>query len=179
MNVRSLDIEGLYVIESFVFRDHRGAFVKPYNEVSFGGAGLKPAFKECFFSSSKMGTLRGMHFQIPPSPQAKLVCAVSGKVVDVALDLRRNSPSYGEHRALELSEDEFLAFYIPEGFAHGFQVLSESATLLYLLTENYDPQFDRGIRYDSFGMEWPLASPVLSDRDLRFPELKDFDSPFE
>ncbi len=148
--------------------DLRGQFLKPFSKK------LLPDFdvQECFFSHSTRGVLRGMHFQLPPFEQDKLVVCLSGRVLDVALDLRN-----GSLYSTELSADQPRALFIPKGFAHGFYALDD-ALLGYWVNSSYSAEHDQGIRWDSFGFNWPLKRPVLSERDKRLPKLSEFVSPF-
>ncbi len=132
-----------------------------------------------YYSVSSKGVLRGMHFQTPPSAYAKLVYVSHGRVLDVALDIRKGSPTYGKALAKELSLEAATALYLPSGFAHGFLSLEDGSVVNYAQTAGYDPAHDGGIRLDSFGFDWGVASPILSDRDKTFPTLAAFDSPFD
>jgi len=119
-----------------------------------------------------------MHFQLPPFDQSKLAYIVSGKVLDVIVDLRKNSPTFGDYLSVELSEYNNKSVYIPKGLAHGFGVISKSSTVIHLTTSEYSQKHDQGIRWDSFGMKWPIEKPIVSDRDRDFKKLSEFDSPF-
>lgn len=161
-----------------VARDARGAFVKILHAEVFEGQGLESHFTEIYYTSSRWGSVRGMHFQIPPHQHAKLVHCVSGRVLDVVLDLRLSSPTFKRHLTFELNSEVGAGVYIPPGCAHGFATLSEEATLLYMVTSMYDAGHDRGVRWDSIGAPWPVANPIISSRDAALPELADFDTPF-
>lgn len=178
MDFQQTDIEGLFLIKPFVFEDERGTFVKTFHEEEFKKQGLEADFKESFYSESVKGVVRGMHFQLPPHDHAKLVFSTSGKVLDVVVDLRRSSKTFGKYQSFELSSENKNMLYIPRGLAHGFCAVSDKATLFYFTTSVHNKEHDAGIRFDSFGFDWPVTQPVLSPRDLNFPELKDFDSPF-
>lgn len=178
MKFLKTELRGVYVIEPRVFQDDRGLFIKIFHEQTFKESGLSCDFKEVFYSTSMKDVIRGMHFQIPPQDHAKLVYVVSGKIFDVVLDIRKNSPTFGKCLSVELSDDNKKSIYIPSGFAHGFCVLSDEATVIYMQTTMHSPEHDSGIRWDSFGMEWGIKNPILSQRDKNFPELKKFDSPF-
>lgn len=158
--------------------DARGRFLKLFHRDAFAALGLCADMAEVFCTTSHRHVIRGLHFQSPPHQHAKLVCCLEGAVQDVALDLRRDSPRYGEHVSLELSAEAGNALYLPAGFAHGFCVLSDSATLLYLTSHEHAPTHDAGIAWDSAGIAWATPSPVLSARDQHHPRLADFDSPF-
>lgn len=178
MEFRTTEIEGLFLIKPFVHSDERGTFVKTFREDKFNEHGLDADFKESFYSESVKGVVRGMHFQLPPHEHAKLVFCMSGEILDVVVDLRKNSPTYGKFQAFELTAENKHMLYLPKGMAHGFCSLSESGTLYYLTGSVHNPASDTGIRYDSFGFEWPVANLIVSDRDKSFIPLKEFDSPF-
>lgn len=168
------DIEGLKVIESTMFGDERGYFMETFQRNEFALAGLPVDYAQDNQSKSKRGVLRGLHFQ-KKYPQGKLVRVVLGEVYDVGVDLRQGSSTYGKHYGLMLSAENKLQFYVPEGFAHGFLVLSETAVLIYKCTRFYDPADEGGIIWNDpgIGVDWPLdgISPILSDRDLQWPRL--------
>lgn len=158
--------------------DARGSFLKTYHEDTFRALGLCTSWREEFVTTSARGVIRGMHFQVPPMQHTKLVMCLAGRVMDVVLDLRVSSPTYGQHAAVVLSADSANGLYIPEGFAHGFQALEEGSTLLYKVSSIHSPEHDRGLRWDSFGFEWPLADPALSPRDETFGLFANFQTPF-
>jgi len=173
-------ISNLYQLTLPAFPDARGLFVKTFHQSTLLAAGIDFQLKESYFSVSKKDVIRGMHFQLPPHQHAKIVFCPAGEILDVALDLRKNSPTYGQHFAARLSAENHQALYIPEGFAHGFKALTEGAMTYYLVSSEYHPASDSGIRYDSFGMDWGVNvdAPVLSDRDKSFVGLAEFESPF-
>ncbi len=171
-------LAGLYTIQLPHFEDARGTFQKCFHEGLFASAGIEFTLRESYFSRSAKGVIRGMHFQTPPAQHAKIVWCPAGKILDVALDLRKNSPTYGQAFSQELSEENHRAFYLPEGFAHGFKALTEGALTFYLVSSVHSPAHDAGIRWDSFGFDWGADVPVLSERDKGFGELADFNSPF-
>lgn len=182
MNVIKTDIEGVVIIEPRIFPDSRGYFFESYNKEVFDRE-VKPVdFVQDNESCSSRGVMRGLHFQKPPYTQAKLVRCVKGRVLDVAVDIRKGSPTYGKHVAVELSEENHRQFFIPRGFAHGFAVLSDVAVFQYKCDNYYAPQADGGIsiRDTSLGIDWQIdpAEALLSDKDLKHPLLADFDSPF-
>jgi dTDP-4-dehydrorhamnose 3,5-epimerase len=161
------------------FMDERGVFVKTYNQPLFQEAGISFTLKESYYSISARHVIRGMHFQLPPHQHAKIVFCPVGAILDVIVDLRKTSPTYQQYAARELSAVNQQAFYIPEGFAHGFKALTDGALTYYLVSSSYHKDADTGIRYDSIGMDWDTAQrPVLSPRDLSFPALEAFLSPF-
>jgi len=159
--------------------DARGRFVKCFHAPSFAARGLDHEFAEAFYTTSRLGAIRGMHFQLPPHAHAKLVWCVAGTMLDVLLDLRRGSPTYGEHVVQELDDSVPKGLYIPPGIAHGFYATSERSILAYMVTSVHSPQHDSGVRWDSFGVAWPDTSPIISPRDATLPALKDFVTPFE
>ena len=179
-NVLPTNLAGLVCLQPRIFTDHRGSFVKTFHDQMFRDLGLPFETREEFFSTSGKNVIRGMHFQAPPADHAKLVYCVSGAVLDVILDIRSQSPTYGQVAAQELSEANRRALYIPAGFAHGFLSLTEGSLMVYKTSTVHNPACDKGVRWDSFGFQWPLAgvTPVLSKRDLELPPLADFNSPF-
>lgn len=187
MNIIKTDIDGLLILEPKVFADSRGYFFESFSERDFNAAleenGLdKVEFVQDNESMSSYGVMRGLHFQRPPYTQAKLVRCVRGAVLDVAVDLRKGSPTYGKHVAVELTEDNHRQFFIPHGFAHGFSVLSQTAVFQYKCDNYYAPQSEGGISLldDSLGIDWkiPVQEAILSEKDKKHPLLEDFDSPF-
>lgn len=175
-------IEGLVVVEPTVFGDSRGYFMETYNYNDFKAAGLDMIFVQDNQSKSKKGVLRGLHYQ-KKNPQGKLVRVVSGEVYDVAVDLRKGSKSYGKWYGVLLSAENKRQFYIPEGFAHGFLVVSDTAEFVYKCTRFYDPTDEGGLLWNDteIGVEWPISEGMeilLSDKDTKNPLLKDIDSPF-
>lgn len=171
--LRRTGIPGCVEIIAQVRRDTRGCFVKVFHATWFKAHGLRTDFVEQYYSVSRRGVLRGLHFQKPPAQHAKLVFCIQGKVLDAAVDLRPQSPSYGHHVLRQLSAERANMLYIPEGLAHGFYVLSESATLVYAVTSTYDPACDTGIHWNSAGIIWPDKHPAVSQRDEKLPPLKD------
>ena len=158
-------------------QDARGSFTKPYSRAVRDLLGSDPALAEVYWSQSVAGTIRGMHFQLPPTAIGKVVFATAGRVRDVVLDLRVGSPAYGTFDVFELAADG-SAVVVPRGCAHGFEVIDGPACLVYLQDGDFDPDTDAGIRWDSFGMEWSTDQPVVSARDQSLPSLAQFDSPF-
>jgi dTDP-4-dehydrorhamnose 3,5-epimerase len=183
MKIKKTSIEGLVIVEPEIFRDGRGYFYESYNARDFETAtGVKVEFVQDNQAFSRYGVLRGLHFQLPPHDQAKLVSVVRGRVLDVAVDLRKGSPTYGRYEAVELSGDNHLRLFIPRGFAHGYLVLSRTALFQYKCDGFYAPKAEGGLAWDDpdIGIKWPLAPEelMLSPKDLRHGLLKDFDSPF-
>lgn len=183
MDVIKTAIEGVVIIEPKVFKDQRGYFFESFSQREFEEKVRKISFVQDNESMSSYGVMRGLHFQRPPFTQSKLVRCVRGSVLDVAVDIRRGSPTFGRHVAVELSEDNHRQFFIPKGFAHGFAVLSESAVFQYKCDEFYHPEADGGISIldESLGIDWriPADKAILSDKDLKHPRLCEFESPFE
>ena len=172
----------MVIIEPDVFGDDRGYFFESYNQARFDAAVRPVRFVQDNESRSVYGVMRGLHFQRPPHAQAKLVRCVRGRVLDVAVDIRVGSPTYGQHVAVELSEENHRQFFIPRGFAHGFAVLSDVAVFQYKCDNYYCPEADGGIAItdSSLGIDWRTdpAAAILSDKDLRHPLFDRFDSPF-
>lgn len=183
IEVIKTDIEGVLIIEPKVFGDARGYFLESFNAKDFAEkTGLNINFVQDNESMSSYGVMRGLHFQNPPYTQSKLVRCVKGAVLDVAVDIRKGSYTYGKHVAIELTEDNHRQFFVPKGFAHGFAVLSEVAVFQYKCDNFYAPQADDGISIldDSLGIDWriPTEKALLSEKDTKHALLKDFDSPF-
>lgn len=168
-------IDGLFIITPRVFPDERGFFLESYKAGEFAAAGIRDAFVQDNHSRSVRGVLRGLHFQRPPHAQAKLVRVTHGLVWDVAVDLRRGSPTFGRWLGIELGEENRKMLYIPRGFAHGFVTLSDGAELLYKCGAEYDKDSDGGVRWDDpdLAIDWPLPDVKLSDKDAALPRLKD------
>lgn len=183
MNVIKTPIDGVVIIEPRIFTDARGYFFESYSKREFDEKVRPVDFVQDNESCSTRGVMRGLHFQRPPFTQSKLVRCVRGRVLDVAVDIRKGSPTYGQHVAVELSEENHLQFFVPRGFAHGFAVLSDTAVFQYKCDNYYAPQADGGISIAdaSLGIDWQIdpARAILSEKDTNHPLLKDFDSPFE
>lgn len=173
-----LAISGVYRVKNFVAEDHRGLFVKTFHNGLFEAIGFHDLFRESYYSVSKKNVLRGMHFQQPPYDHEKLVSVSAGKILDVILDIRKTSPTYGKFVAVEIPEHSHSVF-IPRGCAHGFLTLSDTATVTYSVTTVYQKEADDGIRWNSFGFRWPVADPILSERDRSFGSLQQQSSIFE
>ena len=183
MEILDTDIEGPKILKPRIFNDSRGYFFESYSKRCFDEEIAKVDFVQDNQSRSSYGVIRGLHFQRPPYCQAKLVRCVKGKVLDVAVDIRKGSPTYGKHVAVELSEDNHLQFFIPHGFAHGFSVLSDVAVFQYKCYDYYHPEAEGGISLldPNLGIDWRIdpSKAILSDKDLRHCMLQDFDSPFK
>lgn len=182
MNIIETSIPGVLILEPRVFTDARGYFFESYSKREFERAVGPIDFVQDNESKSQYGVIRGLHFQAPPFAQAKLVRCVRGRVLDVAVDIRKGSPTYGRHVAVELSEENHLQFFIPRGFAHGFSVLSDEAVFQYKCDNYYAPQADGGISLldPSLGIDWRIdpSKAILSEKDTKHPPLANFDSPF-
>lgn len=178
MNIKPTKFEDVKIIESNSFSDQRGSFTKVFNDEDFGKMGLHLEFQEIYYSVSQKNVIRGMHFQLPPYEHDKLVHVISGSVIDVVVDLRKDSPHYKEYLAVHLTDCLPTALYIPKGFAHGFKSLEDNTIMLYQVTSGYQPQCDSGIAYDSIGYDWGIEEPILSERDRQFIALDKFESPF-
>ncbi|MCQ2220330.1 MAG: dTDP-4-dehydrorhamnose 3,5-epimerase [Prevotella sp.] len=188
MEVINTDIDGVLIIEPRVFKDARGYFFESFSQREFDEKaapilGHTVNFVQDNESMSSYGVMRGLHFQRPPYTQSKLVRCVKGAVLDVAVDARKGSPTYGKHVAVELTEDNHRQFFVPRGFLHGFAVLSETAVFQYKCDEFYHPEADGGVSIvdDSLGIDWkiPTADALLSEKDTKHVLFKDFDSPFD
>ena len=170
------EIPDVILIKPSVIKDHRGFFMESYHIEKFSMGGIDCTFVQDNHAKSIQNTLRGLHFQVN-FPQAKLLRCLKGKVFDVAVDIRKNSPFYGKWVGEELSEENKYQLFIPEGFAHGYYVLSETAEITYKCSEVYHPEDEQGFRWDDpeIGIEWPETEPILSRKDQLLPFLKDFD----
>ena len=183
MEIIKTHLDGVVIIEPKVFKDARGYFFESFSQREFDAKVRPIQFVQDNESMSTYGVMRGLHFQRPPYTQSKLVRCVKGAVLDVAVDIRKGSPTYGQHVAVELSEDNHRQIFIPHGFAHGFAVLSDVAVFQYKCDNFYHPESDGGISIKdlSLGIDWhiPTEQAILSDKDTKHPCLKDFISPFE
>lgn len=183
MEIINTAIDGVVIIEPRIFTDARGYFFESYSKREFDEKVCPVDFVQDNESCSTRGVMRGLHFQRPPFTQAKLVRCVKGRVLDVAVDIRKGSPTYGKHVAVELSEENHRQFFVPRGFAHGFAVLSDVAVFQYKCDNYYAPQADGGISIAdaSLGIDWQIdpAEALLSEKDTKHPLLADFDSPFD
>ena len=182
MEVIKTAIDGVVIIEPKVFKDARGYFFESFSQREFEEKVRKVNFVQDNESMSSYGVMRGLHFQRPPYAQSKLVRCVKGRVLDVAVDIRKGSPTYGEYVAVELTEDNHRQFFIPRGFAHGFSVLSERAVFTYKCDNLYHPEADGGILLidPALHIDWqiPTEQMILSEKDKHHPLLQDFDNPF-
>jgi dTDP-4-dehydrorhamnose 3,5-epimerase len=174
LNVLETSLPGVLILEPIAFEDQRGFFIETYNRGRFRELGIEDEFVQDNHSHSCSGVLRGLHFQ-EPNPQGKLVRCTLGSVFDVAVDIRRGSPTFGQWTGTELSEKNMRLFWVPPGFAHGFCVTSDAADLVYKCTALYDRQYDRGVAWNDpdLGIPWPIENPLLSEKDRLAPRLAD------
>ena len=177
IKVTKCPIEGLYIIEPAVHGDNRGYFMETYSQRDMAEAGLNMVFVQDNQSMSVKGVLRGLHFQAYPHEQAKIVRCIKGKIFDVAVDIRKNSPTFGKYVKVELSEDNKQMLYIPAGFAHGFVVLSQDAEIVYKTSAEYAPDFDRGLLWcdETVNIDWEIDFPILSEKDKKQPRIRELD----
>lgn len=182
MEVTKTNIDGVFIIEPKVFKDQRGHFFESYNKLNLEEFGINYTFVQDNQSKSSYGVIRGLHFQKPPHAQTKLLRVVEGTIIDVAVDIRKGSQTYGQHVAVELSDENFKQLLIPAGFAHGFSVLSDTAIVQYKCTDYYHPETEGGILFNDadLDIDWqiPLDEAVLSEKDLKHPSFAEFNSPF-
>ncbi len=171
---QKLEIPDVILIKPKIFGDDRGFFMETYKKSDFEKIGIKKEFVQDNHSKSVKGVLRGLHYQLNPKPQGKLVRVVKGSILDVAVDIRKNSPTFGKWVSAVLSEENRHMLWVPEGFAHGFLTL-EDAEVLYKTTNEYSPELDRGILWndEQIGIDWGIENPILSDKDKKLPSLKD------
>ncbi len=178
MMIMQVPLPGAALIELPMFPDDRGIFVKAFHDTTLKATGIDFDLKESYFSLSHKDVIRGMHFQTPPHQHSKIVFCPRGAILDVIVDLRKASPTYGQCHAEVLSEENHRAYYIPEGFAHGFKALTPEAMTYYLVSSEYSKESDTGIRWDSIGFDWDCVTPIVSARDRSFQSLSEFNSPF-
>jgi dTDP-4-dehydrorhamnose 3,5-epimerase len=178
MTINKTPFDGLYVLETINFQDNRGGFQKLFNYEFFKEHGLDTDFKEFYYSVSQKNVVRGMHFQLPPFDHTKLVYVSKGRIKDVCVDIRKQSPTYGKCFSLELDDQQAKYLYIPRGFAHGFLSMEDGSIVNYAQTSCYSKEHDCGISQKSIGFDWGIDNPIVSGRDLTFVDLKDFNSPF-
>lgn len=171
-------LPGCIELRPRIVSDIRGRFVKTFHKQAFEEIGLNTDWTEEYYSVSIKNVLRGLHFQLPPYDHEKLVYCTSGTVFDVVLDLREDSPTFRCYAAFNLDAEKSNIIYIPKGMAHGFLTLSETAVMMYKVSTVYTPEYDTGILWNSAGIPWPVVEPILSERDKKFPLLKNFCSPF-
>jgi dTDP-4-dehydrorhamnose 3,5-epimerase len=175
-------LKGAYIIKLNVFQDERGFFVETYSEKVFQENGIDAKFVQDNHSlSARKGVLRGLHFQLPPNDQAKLARVTRGKVLDVIVDIRKNSPTYGKWEGVELSAENFKMLFVPRGFAHAFLTLEDNTEFIYKVDNFYSPESDSGIIWNDpdLAIDWPIENPTLSEKDAKLQKFKDFNSPFK
>jgi len=178
MKIRKTKIPGCYEIHPVVFKDERGSFVKTLNNEIFRNNGIETTFAEEYYTVSRKGVLRGLHFQNPPMAHKKIVYCPIGEVIDAVLDLRKGSPTYGQYLIFNLSAEEANIIYIPEGLAHGFYAKTETVLMIYKTTTLYTPELDSGILWNSAGIPWPALDPIISKRDASFIPFIEYNSKF-
>lgn len=176
--VKPSNLPGCYELQPIIFNDERGKFVKVFHDQDFAELGLETAFTEEYYSTSKKNVIRGMHFQLPPMDHVKFVYCIVGEVMDVVIDLRVGSPTFGHYAVFELSAEKSNCVYIPKGMAHGFYVQSEQAIMVYKCSSVYSTAHDAGVLWNSVGIPWPTSEVILSARDKSFPKFERFISPF-
>lgn len=173
--IKETEIESLLIIEGLNFNDNRGSLIKPFSELFFNSQlALNLHFKEVWFTKSHKNVIRAMHLQMGPNACEKLVSVIQGAVIDVVLDIRETSKTFGKWFEIELKEEETKALYIPKGCAHGYKVIRENTVTMYMATDINVPKCDVGIRWDSFGYNWKTENPIISQRDMELPSLSDF-----
>lgn len=178
MELIATPLEGCYQIRPFFAQDERGTFVKTFHAERFAALGLPTEWREEYYSGSRKRVIRGMHFQTPPHDHEKLIYCMYGKVLDVVLDLRKKSTTFGKSFSIELDAQHGHGLIIPCGLAHGFLSLTDNALMAYKVTTVYECEHDKGIRWDSFEFDWGLTNPIVSVRDCLHPKFTDFISPF-
>lgn len=178
MEIIETGFKGLYILQTVNFQDNRGGFQKLFNFDFFQANGLDCDFKEFYYSVNKKGVRRGMHFQVPPHDHTKVVYVSKGRILDVCVDIRKDSKTYGKCFSIELDDQKAQYLYIPKGFAHGFLSLEEGSIVNYAQTSCYNKECDCGILQDSIDFDWGIENSIASGRDLTFPKLSEFNSPF-
>lgn len=178
MEIKDTFIKDVYIIKNFKNNDYRGSFEKIFNNNMFKDKGLNTNIKEVYYSISQKNVIRGMHFQTPPYNHDKIVKVLKGNVIDVIVDLRKTSSTYGKVIEYQLNSNNNESIYIPTGCAHGFKTLEDDTIMLYLVSSEYNKEHDDGIRWDSIEYDWNIENPNVSERDENFIEFKDFISPF-
>lgn len=178
MELIKTNFNGLFILQHKVFHDNRGIFVKTYNQEIFKYLNIDLEIKERYYTISNKNVIRGMHFQTPPHDHVKLVTVLNGKILDVILDIRMNSPTYGKYFSIYVEGSDGKTLYIPKGFAHGFKALADDTIVEYNQTTVYAPDCDAGILYNSFGFNWGINEPIISERDNNFESFENFNTPF-
>jgi dTDP-4-dehydrorhamnose 3,5-epimerase len=178
IQIKETELEGVLELSVKLFEDNRGLFIKTYDYKTFSEIGISENFVEEFFTISKKGVFRGMHFQIPPHDHSKLVYCTSGEVVDLVVDLRKESKTFGKTIQFSLSAEKYNMVYIPKGFAHGFYTISDLTTMVYKVSSLHSPDHDTGILWSSLPITLPYQNLIISNRDKSFKTFQDFESPF-
>lgn len=178
MEIQTTNILGCYEISPNIFNDLRGSLIKTFHHPTFKKAGLDTIFKEQIYTISEKNVIRGMHFQNPPYDHTKLIYCVDGEVYDFIVDMRVGSPTYSKIFSTILNSTKANMVYIPSGCAHGYCTLTNKSKVIYNVTTIYNPDFDSGVKWDSLGIKWPISDPILSEKDLKLPEFKNFSNPF-
>ena len=178
MELHATELDGCLELGLDPASDDRGLFLKLFQVSAFEHLGLQLGIRELFVSRSHLGVVRGLHFQLPPKELVKLVICLNGSVFDVVVDLRVGSPTYGHHATIELDERRCNAVFVPKGCAHGFATTSDEAVVAYAVSEEFDPECDSGIHWGSAGITWPVARPIVSERDEHLVPFDRFESPF-
>lgn len=176
--VRESKIPGVFLLKPKIFADERGTLIKPYHSESFNALGLHSEYNEELVVRSKRGVIRGLHFQLPPLPQIKVVSCVKGRIFDVAVDIRKGSPAYGEWDGYILDDENNYVLYVPEGMAHGYAVYEENTVVCYRMSNIFSPELDSGIKWDSAGVEWGIENPGISEKDKNLIPLCRLDTRF-
>lgn len=179
MKIKSTKLEGVFIIDNFNASDERGSFIKTFNSNTFKEYGLDFEIRESYYSVSKKNVIRGMHFQKPPHDHQKIVICNVGSIIDVVMDIRHNSSTYGKCLAINLKADENQAIYIPKGFAHGFQSLEDNTSVIYFVTTEYNKYSDSGILWNSINFDWEIDNPIISSRDSSHIEFINYKSDFK
>ena len=178
MKISKVKFEGVFIIENFHHQDNRGDFIKNFNSDIFLSYGIDFVMKESYFSINKKNVIRGMHFQLPPSEHSKLVTVTNGKILDVLVDLRKESKTYLKTFKVEISNENKISLFIPTGIAHGFKSLKNNTYVNYYVDSVYNQKDDFGVRYNSFDFDWEISKPILSEKDKSLLPLNKFISPF-
>ncbi|KMT22632.1 dTDP-4-dehydrorhamnose 3,5-epimerase [Clostridium cylindrosporum] len=176
--INKTNIEGPIEIIPNIFTDHRGVSIKPFHSDTFKRLGLEYDFNEDLMVTSNKGVLRGLHLQKPPYEQAKLIYCVKGSIFDVAVDVRKESLTYGQYACFYIDAKKHNIVYIPAGFAHGYLVIEDDTTVIYKMSSIYSPSHEDGIRWDSINIPWPIKEPILSEKDNKLPPFNSFISEF-
>ncbi|RDY24515.1 dTDP-4-dehydrorhamnose 3,5-epimerase [Romboutsia maritimum] len=172
--IKTTELDGCIEIIPNIFKDKRGVSSKIYHNTSFKKIGIKEEFKEDLIVTSKKGVIRGLHFQNKPFEQSKIVCCIKGSILDVILDLRKDSKTYGKYICVNIDTEVNNMVYIPSGFAHGYVALEEDTIILYKMSSEYMPEYEDGIRWDSMDIPWNVENPIISDRDKAFRKFSEY-----